>query len=85
MQLYYICDFTFFQELILPVTTEGNILVDGVLASCYASVNHDLAHVAMKPLLWFPNIMDMFLGEEEHVNGYVTILKGLGEIMSLQK
>ena len=27
-----------------PVTVEGNIAVDGVLASCYAFADHDLAH-----------------------------------------
>ena len=29
---------------------EGNIIVDGVLASCYASVDHDLGHIAMVPM-----------------------------------
>ena len=28
-----------------PVTMEGNIIVDGVLTSCYASASHDLAHI----------------------------------------
>ena len=33
----------------MPLTEEGNIVVDGVLASCYASFDHDLAHIAMVP------------------------------------
>ena len=33
-----------------PLTKEGNIVVDGVLASCYAFSNHDLAHTAMAPI-----------------------------------
>ena len=31
------------------MTMEGNIIVDGVLASCYVSPDHDLAHIAMTP------------------------------------
>ena len=37
---------------------EGNIVVDGVLASCYASYDHDIAHFSLAPLLWFPGIVD---------------------------
>ena len=63
---------------------EGNILVDGVLASCYASVNHDLAHVVMKPLLWFPSMMGLLLGEEKSTqHTYATILEHVGGMMSL--
>ena len=63
---------------------EGNILVDGVLASCYASFNHDIQQVVMKPLLWFPSMVDLLLGEEKSLNSYVTILEHVGEMMSLQ-
>ena len=41
----------FFLGAYAPVTMEGNIMVDGVLASCYALVsNHDLVLLVMKPL-----------------------------------
>ena len=73
-----------FSGAFVPVTMEGNILVDGVLASCYASFNHDIQHVVMKPLLWFPSIMDLLLGEEKSLSSYVTILEHVGEMMSLQ-
>ena len=33
---------------------EGNIIVDGVLASCYASSDHDLVHIIMVPIQRFP-------------------------------
>ena len=37
--------------MVAPVTMEGNIIVDGVLASCYAMVNdHEIAHLAFGPL-----------------------------------
>ena len=41
----------------MPLTTKGNIMVDGVLASCYASVNHDLGHIVMTPIRWFPEMV----------------------------
>ena len=63
---------------------EGNILVDGVLASCYASVDHDSAHVFMKPLLWFPSIMDLLLGEEKSMHGYVAILEHVARMLSIE-
>ena len=65
-----------------PVTIEGNILVDGVLASCYAGVNHDLAHIAMKPLLWFPRMMDLLLGgEEKFMHAYASMLEKIGKFI----
>lgn len=37
--------------MVAPVTMEGNIIVDGVLASCYAMINdHEIAHMAFAPL-----------------------------------
>ena len=58
--------------------------MDGVLASCYASFDHDIQHIVLQPLLWFPSLMDLLLGEEESLNSYVTILEHVGEMMSLQ-
>ena len=57
----------------VPLTMEGNILVDGVLASCYPSAAHDLAHMGMAPLRWFPGIMDWILGVENTFPVYVKI------------
>ena len=34
----------------VPVTMEGNIVVDGILASCYPSSNPDVAHFGMAPI-----------------------------------
>ena len=55
-----------FSGACVPLTRGGNIIVDGVLASCYASVDHDLAHFVMTPIQWFPEIMQWIFGE---VNG----------------
>ena len=61
-----------------PVTMEGNIVVDGVLASCYASVPHDLAQIAMIPMKWFPSVLDWVLGNDKEIPAYVNILTGIG-------
>ena len=47
---------------------EGNIVVDGVVASCYGSYNHDLAHIAMTPMRWFPAVLELILGGKEFVD-----------------
>ena len=59
---------------------EGNILVDGVLASCYAGFDHDAEHIAVTPLLWFPTIMDFFLGAEKSTHAYLKILQHMGAV-----
>ena len=33
---------------------EGNIMVEEVLASCYAFTDHTLAHIGMAPIRGFP-------------------------------
>ena len=46
----------------VPLTEDGNIVVGGVLASCYASSDHDLAHFAMISVQWYLDIMDWIFG-----------------------
>ena len=37
--------------LVAPVTMEGNVIVDGVLSSCYAMItDHEIPHIAFGPL-----------------------------------
>ena len=43
-------------------------MVDGVLASCYAFFDHDLAHIAMTPILWFPEMIQWIFGDENGNN-----------------
>ena len=62
----------------IPLTEEGNIVVDGVLASCYASFDHDLAHITMAPIQWFPEIIENIFGKEKSSLAYVSIIKELG-------
>ena len=57
---------------------EGNIIVDGVLASCYPFSDHDLAHYGMTPLRWFSDIMEMIFGEDKGFSVYVKTTEDLG-------
>ena len=60
------------------MTDEGNIVVDGILASCYASFDHDFAHLAMTPMKWFPSLMELIFGENNGIQGYLNMAKILG-------
>ena len=55
------------------MTTAGTIIVDWVLASCYASIPHDLGHIGMTPSRWFPWIVEWFFGEDNGVQAYANI------------
>ena len=61
------------------MTSEGNIFVDGVLASCYASADHDLAHIMITPMRWFPEAVEWTFRMEEGFSVYVEMVKILGE------
>ena len=61
------------QGAFVPLTMEGNIMVDGVLASCHASIDHDLAHIGMMPIIWFPKIMELFFGREDEMSLFVKL------------
>ena len=65
-----------------PITMEGTIIVDGVLASCYAhSPDHDLAHFAMAPLRWFPDIINWTFGENIEMPVYVEVVAYFGNMI----
>ena len=55
------------------LTEEGNILVDEVLASCYAVVDHDLGQLMMAPIKWFSETMQMIFGEDGGIPVLVKI------------
>ena len=65
----------------VPLTMEGNIVVDGVLSSCYDSFDHDLAHMVLRPMQWFPDILEKIFGKENGLSGYGEITKGFGRWM----
>ena len=53
-------------------------MVDDILASCYPSVHHDLAHIGMTPIRWFPEILGWIFGDENEILGYVRMAEELG-------
>ena len=71
--------FQLFLGAYVPVTKEGNIVVDGILASCYLSGNHDLGHFGMTPMRWFPSIIEWIFGEDNGIQTYVRINEYMGE------
>ena len=65
----------------LPVTMEGNIVVDRVLASSYSSVDHDLAHIALLPVRQFSAMTEWIFGEENESSVFFNIVKGISKEM----
>ena len=53
---------------------EGNIIVEGVLVSSYASSDHDLLHIVMAPIQRFPGIAEWVFGKDKGILIYVHIL-----------
>ncbi|CAF1277827.1 unnamed protein product [Adineta steineri] len=45
------------QGYIAPLTQEGTLIVNNIVASCYATINnHYLAHAALAPMRWWYNL-----------------------------
>ena len=70
---------TIFKGAFVPLTVEGNLIVDGVLASCYQDVPHDLAHMAMTPIRLFPSILSGFLEMKMDSQFLLKLLKTRAE------
>ena len=65
-----------------PVTMDGNIIVDDVLASCYVSVpNHDLAHIGMTPIHWFPEVIGWIFGDNNGSPLFIAIAEDVARMM----
>ena len=57
---------------------EGNIMVEEVVASCYAIYNRDVAHVALTPIRQLPKITEWIFGNDMGVQASVEIAKTFG-------
>jgi hypothetical protein len=45
-----------------PLTTQGNIIVDDIVASCYADFDsHEIQHLMFAPFRWWHNTLEFFL------------------------
>ena len=53
-------------------------MVDGVLASCFAFVHHDLAHIVMTPMQWFPEMIEWIFGHNNGFQIYISIALEVG-------
>ena len=68
-----------FEGAYVPLTMEGNIVVDGVLASCYASIDHDMAHMGMTYMRWIPEIINCIFGNDPDLPSYLKIAQELNK------
>ena len=70
-----------------PLTKEGTILVDGFLASCYASFPHLPAQIAFAPVKMFPRQLldDESSQHEDGVRRVVKAIKRIGEMIGLRR
>ena len=62
---------------------KGTLLLTGVLASCYATVDHDLVHVGVTPIRWFPGMMGLIFGENYGFSLYAKTAEDMAKWMSL--
>ena len=55
--------------------------MDGVLASCYASIDHNLGHIGMTPMRWFPGIMEYVFGNSEGTSAFISLAEKVGHLV----
>ena len=71
----------YFLGLYSPLTTDGNIIVDGILSSCYASSDNMLADIGMAPVRWFPQVVEWVFGDDNGFSAYAKTEIQLGELV----
>jgi len=49
-----------------PATLDGTIVVDGIVVSSYAVVDHNIAHAVLAPLRWTYSISPSFVSSQEN-------------------
>lgn len=68
--------------LYAPLTQHGSIVVNSVLASCYAAVdNHHLAHWVLAPLRFFYSLMRPSEPQTNGLHWYPWLLQRLGQML----
>ena len=70
-----------------PLTTEGTLLVDDLLASCYAAFPHSLSDLALAPVKMFPT---MLLDDQESLMAdgkreVVKLLRKMGTAIGIEQ
>lgn len=68
--------------LYAPLTHSGSIVVNGVLASCYAALDsHRLAHWVLAPLRFFYSLMGPSEAQSDGLHWYPRLLQRLGRTL----
>lgn len=68
--------------LYAPLTHSGSIVVNGVLASCYAALDsHQLAHWVLAPLRFFYSLMGPSEAQSDGLHWYPQLLQWLGQTL----
>lgn len=68
--------------LYAPLTQHGSIVVNGVLASCYAAVDsHHLSHWVLTPLRFFYSLIGPSGVQEDGLHWYPWLLHKLGKML----
>ena len=65
----------------VPLVSEGKILVDGVVASCYADIHHDVAHFTMIPMHKLSAMMEWIFGDDAGFPVYVSTARQMGMLL----
>ena len=60
-------------------------MVDGVMASCYAGFDHDLAHFTMSPMQYFSEVLEWIFGNESGYPVYVSTTRMIGKFILQDK
>ena len=69
-----------------PLTADGTLLVDGYLASCYATVPHHVAQVALGPIKLFPELL-LDNENSQHEDGLrpvAKMMKDVGDMLGIR-
>ena len=56
-------------------------MVDGILVSCYANVDHDLAHLILIPIQRFSDSVEWIFGEDAEFPVIVNTMRELGMLL----
>ena len=72
------CVYIHFPGIYVPLKMEGNIIVDGVLTSCYGIVDHDIVQIVMKPIQWYPGVIELVFGDENGIPVFLSIAQNFG-------